>query len=144
MKITPQVANPGDAIDHPSQRERTRPDLAAFHKLTGNATLIALTGVLGDLLRMGRASGVPPSQVLQLFEVWKLGGALGFLGERVANAGSGAPSFHLQMARKVVRLMIETAGREQLTVLPAVAAAMDRALQQGHATADFAVFAQPR
>jgi 3-hydroxyisobutyrate dehydrogenase-like beta-hydroxyacid dehydrogenase len=120
-----------------------RPDLAAFHKLAGNGLLIALTGAMGDLLAMGESCGLEPQQVLALFEVWKPGAAIPFFGQRVAAAGSGPPSFELAMARKDVRLMLETSGRPgRLCVLPAVAAAMDQAVAKGHGKADFAVFAR--
>jgi 3-hydroxyisobutyrate dehydrogenase-like beta-hydroxyacid dehydrogenase len=120
-----------------------RPDLAAFYKLAGNGLLISLTGTMGDLLAMGESCGLDAQQVLALFEVWKPGAAISFFGQRVATAGSGPPSFELAMARKDVRLMLETSGNQgRLCVLPAVAAAMDRALQKGHGRDDFAVFAR--
>jgi 3-hydroxyisobutyrate dehydrogenase len=47
------------------------------------------------------------------------------------------------MARKDVRLMLETAGGPgRLVVLPAVAAAMDQALAKGHGKDDYAIFAR--
>ena len=49
------------------------------------------------------------------------------------------------MARKDVRLMMESAGgADGLVVLPAVAGAMDRALAEGHAARDFSIYAWPR
>lgn len=121
-----------------------QPDLAAFYKLAGNGLLVGLTGVMGDLLAMGRQHGLEPDAVLRLFSVFKPGGALGFFGQRVVDAGSSPPSFELSMARKDVRLMLETAGGgDRLIVLPALAAAMDRALANGHAADDFAIFARP-
>jgi 3-hydroxyisobutyrate dehydrogenase-like beta-hydroxyacid dehydrogenase len=119
-----------------------RPDLAAIHKLSGNGLLLSLCGVLGDLLAMGAAAGVDSSTMLSLFELWKPGAAIPLFGQRVAAAGDGPASFELQMARKDVRLMLETAGTAPLTVLPGVAAAMDRALQEGRGAQDFAVFAR--
>lgn len=119
-----------------------RPDLAAFHKLAGNGLLVAVTGVMGDLLAMGRGCGLTPEQVLGLFEVFKPGSAIPFMGQRVANAENATPSFELTMARKDVRLMLDAAGDARLAVLPAVAAAMDQALQRGLGSRDFAVFAR--
>jgi 3-hydroxyisobutyrate dehydrogenase-like beta-hydroxyacid dehydrogenase len=122
-----------------------RPDLAAFHKLAGNGVLMAMTAIMGDLLALGRACDVGREQVFALFDVFKPGAALPFLGQRVAGAGAGAPSFELQMARKDVRLMLSTAAAPSgrpLVALPAIAAAMDRALAEGRAHADFAVFAR--
>jgi 3-hydroxyisobutyrate dehydrogenase len=121
-----------------------RPDLAAFHKLAGNGLLVGLTGVMGDLLAMGANCELRAEQVLALFEVFKPGNAIPFFGQRVAIAGDQPPSFELTMARKDVRLMLETAGGAQaLKILPAVAAAMDKALAAGHGHQDFAIFARP-
>jgi 3-hydroxyisobutyrate dehydrogenase-like beta-hydroxyacid dehydrogenase len=119
-----------------------RADLAAFHKLAGNGLLLALTGVMGDLLAMGQAAGVSARDVLGLFEVFKPGSAIPFFGQRVVTAGEGPPSFELTMARKDVRLMLETAGEAPLTVLPAIARAMDASLAKGLGTQDYAVFAK--
>jgi len=38
--------------------------------------------------------------------------------------------------------MLDTAGRQELSVLPAVAAAMDRAIARGLGARDFAVYAR--
>ncbi len=119
-----------------------RADLAAIHKLSGNGLLLSLCGIMGDLIAMGQARGLSAQDVLSLYEVWKPGAAIGMFGQRVATAGDGAASFELQMARKDVRLMLETAGQQSLSVLPAVAAAMDRAIAQGHGQKDFAIYAR--
>lgn len=121
-----------------------RPDLAAVHKLVGNAVLISLAATMGDVLALGQAQGLDPDAVMSLFEVFKPGHALPFIGKRVAQAGQGPASFELSMARKDVRLMIEAAGGpDGLVVLPATARAMDAALAKGHAQEDFAIFAWP-
>jgi len=117
-----------------------RPDLAAVHKLAGNSVFFALASAMADVLAIGAGSGVPAEQMLAFYDVFKPGMALGYLGHRVARGGAGRASFELQMARKDVRLCHEAAGKEPLLVLPAVAAAMDRALAQGQAQNDYAVF----
>jgi 3-hydroxyisobutyrate dehydrogenase-like beta-hydroxyacid dehydrogenase len=50
-----------------------------------------------------------------------------------------APSFELAMARKDVRLMLETAGSKPLSSLPGVAARMDVLIAEGHGGDDLAV-----
>ena len=120
-----------------------RPDLAAIYKLTGNALLVGMAGILGDVFSLGGHHGLQPEQVLELFEVFNPGPAFPAIGRRILGAGNGPPSFELDMARKDVRLMIEAAGPRKLLVLPSVAAAMDRALGQGLGKVDYAVFAQP-
>ncbi len=117
-----------------------REDLAAVWKLAGNSVFFAMAGAMADVLAIGAGSGVSPEQMLLLFDTFKPGTALPFLGARVAKAGSGRASFELAMARKDARLATETAGKAPLLVLPAVAAAMDRALAAGHAAADYTIF----
>ena len=54
-------------------------------------------------------------------------------------AGDFAPGFELAMARKDLRLMIETAGALPLAVLPAVAERMDALIAEGHGAEDVGV-----
>jgi len=117
-----------------------RPDLAAVYKLAGNSLFFVLAGAMNDVLAMGRGNGVAADQMLKLFEVFKPGSALSFIGQRVMAAGDGPASFELSMARKDTRLMIETAGKSRLMLLPAIAAAMDQAIANGLGSADFAAF----
>lgn len=117
-----------------------RPDLAAVYKLAGNSLFFALAAAMGDVLAIGKGCDVSPEQMLALFDVFKPGGALPFLGQRVAKAGAGPASFELVMARKDARLMLEAADAGNTLLLPAIAAAMDRALARGDGAADYAVF----
>lgn len=120
-----------------------RPDLAAAYKLFGNAFLLSVAGTMGDILAMGDNMGIGPDGVAALFETFRPSPA--FLASRVAQRGQAPASFELSMARKDVRLMIEAAGGpEGLVTLPAVAAAMDAAIERGEAERDFAVYAWPR
>jgi 3-hydroxyisobutyrate dehydrogenase-like beta-hydroxyacid dehydrogenase len=121
-----------------------RPDLPAVLKLCGNGALLSLAGMMGDLFQIARSQDVPESKILELFDVFQLGGGLQRAGERVRAAGSAPPSFELTMARKDLGLMLEAAGTNaHLAVLPGVAAAMDRAIDHGHGAQDFAIFARP-
>ena len=120
-----------------------RPELAAVHKLAGNSMLFAIAGAMADVFAIGAGNGVEPRAMLQLFEVFKAGAALPFLGERVLAAGGGPPSFELSMARKDARLMQAAAGSSPLFVLPGIAAAMDQAIARGRGSQDFAVFTRP-
>lgn len=122
-----------------------RADLAAVHKLSGNALLLSLSGVLGDILEMGQAQGLSPDETMAVFEVFRPGGALLPMAKRVTGAATAPPSFELAMAQKDVRLMIAAAnGPDGLVVLPAVAAAMAAAAAAGHGQRDFAIYARPR
>lgn len=122
-----------------------RSDLACNYKLLGNALLVGMSGMMGDLLSIGEARGMDPEQVAVLFENFKPGNALPFFLKRVAKRGDMPASFELSMARKDVRLMLESAGGpEGLVMLPAVAEAMDQALAEGYAASDYSVYAWPR
>ena len=50
--------------------------------------------------------------------------------------GNFAPSFEMAMARKDLRLMLETAGNAPLCVVPALAARLDEAIAEGHGAED--------
>lgn len=114
-----------------------RPELAAAYKLFGNALIVALTGGLADVLALARNLGVDPEQALTLFQRFQVGGVVEGRGRKMARGDYGA-SFTLEMARKDVRLMLESAGEETLAVLPAIAARMDRLLAEGHGALDLA------
>ena len=120
----------------------TEPDKAAKMKLTGNGLLIMLTAAMGDLFRMGAASGVSTDEILALFDQFTPTAA--GMGRRALGSGAHPPSFELAMARKDVRLMVETAGKTMLTVLPAIAAAMDEAIAAGRGAEDFSTIADPK
>jgi 3-hydroxyisobutyrate dehydrogenase-like beta-hydroxyacid dehydrogenase len=53
--------------------------------------------------------------------------------------GNYNPSFELTMARKDVRLMLETAGDRPMAVLPSVATRMDQLIAAGHGADDCCV-----
>ncbi len=121
-----------------------RADLAAVHKISGNGMLVALAGTMGDLFAIAQARGLPADAVIALFDVFRAGGAIPFIGKRVVAAPDMDTSFALTMARKDVRLMIDAAGGpDDLVVLPGLAAAMDKAIDEGKGARDFAVFAWP-
>lgn len=109
-------------------------------KLVGNAMIIAMTGALTDAMTVAEASGVPLAQALELFQHFQVGGVVQGRGQRIL-ARNFDPSFELTMARKDVRLMMETAGARPLGVLPGLAARMDALIAAGHGAEDLAVLA---
>ena len=56
--------------------------------------------------------------------------------------GNFALSFELAMARKDVRLMLETTGELPMSVLPGIAQRMDQLIAQGHSAEDATVVAR--
>jgi len=119
------------------------PDKAAKIKITGNGMLVMLTAAMGDLFEMGKACGLGHEEILGLFDQFSPTPA--GVGRRAVGASRrDPPGFTMEMARKDVGLMLETAGDgSALTVLPAIAEAMDRAIAQGRAGVDFTALADP-
>jgi 3-hydroxyisobutyrate dehydrogenase len=117
-----------------------RPELAAAYKLFGNTMIIALTGGLADVFAQAEAVGVAPQAALDLFSVFNVAGIFQGRGKRMAEQ-DWSPSFELTMARKDVRLMIETAQGAPLAVLPGLAARMDALIEAGHGSEDLGVLA---
>jgi 3-hydroxyisobutyrate dehydrogenase len=115
-----------------------RSDLAAVNKLFGNAMIIGLSAVVADILTLAQASGVDGEDAIKLLGLLDLNGMVTGRGLNMAK-GNFAPSFELAMARKDVRLMLETTGNRPLAALPAVAARMDQLIAAGHGAADASV-----
>jgi len=118
-----------------------RPDLAAAYKLMGNAFIIGLGALIADVFTIAAGSDVPPTDALKLLEFFNPGTILQNRGRKMSE-GDFAASFELVMARKDIRLMLETAGARPLAVLPSLAARMDDVIAQGHGQDDFGVIAR--
>jgi 3-hydroxyisobutyrate dehydrogenase len=108
-----------------------RPDLAAANKLFGNAMIIGLVAVLADVLTLAQASGVDGEDAIKLLGLFDIKGMMASRGLDMAK-GNFTPSFELAMARKDVRLMLETAGDRPMAALPAIAARMDQLIAAGY------------
>ena len=115
-----------------------RADLAAVYKLAGNAFVIGLTALLADVFQIAGGAGVSPTESLKLFDFFDPMLVIGGRGKLLA-AGDFTPGFELAMARKDVRLMLETAGAAAPLLLPAIAQRMDALIAEGHGSADFGV-----
>ncbi len=117
-----------------------RPDLAAVHKLCGNAFIIGVAGVVSDVLAVAAAADVSADSALSVLEFFDARTLAMGRGRRMAEK-SYAAMFELTMARKDVRLMIETASTDgrPLATLPSIAARMDALIAGGHGADDLAV-----
>jgi len=115
-----------------------RPDLAAADKLIGNAMLLGLVAVMADILTLAQATGVDGESAIKLLGLFDLKGLMTHRGLNMAK-GDFTPSFELTMARKDVRLMLETAGDRPMAALPGIAARMDQLISAGHGAADASV-----
>jgi len=115
-----------------------RADLAAVNKLFGNAMIIGVSALMADILTLAQASGVDPQDAVKLLGLLDLNAMVGGRGGNMAK-GNFAATFELAMARKDVRLMLETAGDRPLAALPAIAVRMDQLIAQGHGAKDASV-----
>ena len=115
-----------------------RADLAAANKLFGNAVIIGLSAVMADVLTLAQASDVSGEDAIKLLGLLDLNGMVAGRGVNMAK-GNFNPSFELAMARKDVRLMLETTGKRPMAALPAVAARMDQLIAEGHGAKDASV-----
>lgn len=77
---------------------------------------------------------------MKLFEFFNPATIVQTRGKSMA-AGDFTPSFEMVMARKDVRLMMETAGARPLAALPGIAARMDALIAAGHGGQDFGALA---
>jgi 3-hydroxyisobutyrate dehydrogenase len=119
-----------------------RPDLAAAYKLFGNGTMLSVVGVLADVMRMADGAGVPRSGVLEMLAKVNLNGPVTGRGGMMVT-GAFDRSFALEVARKDLRLMLETAGSLPVPMLSALAARMDEGIAAGQGREDFAVIGAP-
>ena len=115
-----------------------RTDLAAVKKLFGNAMIIGISALMADVLTMAQASEVSGEEAVKLFGLIDLNSTIAIRGANMAK-GNFTPTFELTMARKDVRLMLETAGDRPMAVLPLVAQRMDQLITAGHGAQDASV-----
>lgn len=117
-----------------------RTDLAAANKLVGNEMIIGLVATMSDILTLAQASGIDGSDAIKLLGLFDLNGMVASRGMNMAK-GDFALSFELAMARKDVRLMMETTAHRPLAILPGIAARMDELIAQGHGGGDVTALA---
>src|SRR5471032_2754377 len=115
-------------------------DLAASYKIFGNSMLFVIAAGLTDVFAMANGLGIAPADALSVFSKFQPGGLITSRGDKMAR-GDFSASFELTMARKDMRLMIEAAAGQPLTVLPGIAKAMDDAIAKGHGQDDLGAIA---
>jgi 3-hydroxyisobutyrate dehydrogenase len=130
-QVQPELAKMTTRLEYMGER----PDIAAVNKLFGNAMIIGTIGVLSDVLTIAQANDVDGADAVKLLGWLDLNAMVAGRGGAMAK-GNFALSFELAMARKDVRLMIETCGDRPLAALPAVAARMDQLIAAGHGEKD--------
>ena len=117
-------------------------DLAASYKIFGNSMLFVIAAGVTDVFAMAKGLGIPAADALTVFSKFQPGGLIKSRGDKIAR-GDFSASFELTMARKDMRLMLEAAAGQPMTVLPAIAKAMDEAIANGHGKDDLGAIAAP-
>jgi 3-hydroxyisobutyrate dehydrogenase-like beta-hydroxyacid dehydrogenase len=118
------------------------PSRAAAYKLFGNSMLFVITAGLADVFAMARNQGITAADAISVFSKFQAGGVINYRGQKMAKSDFAA-TFELTMARKDIRLMIESAGNQPMVVLPTIARAMDDAIASGHGHEDLGAIARP-
>ncbi len=111
---------------------------AAAFKLFGNAMIMSVVGGIADVFAMATRLDIAPGEALGFFDDFDPTGVLDYRGKKMSD-GDYEPSFELTMARKDVRLMMETAGERPLAVLDGLAERMDELIDASHGHADLGV-----
>jgi 3-hydroxyisobutyrate dehydrogenase len=117
-----------------------RSHIAAAYKLFGNAMLITIVAGLADVFAMTSSLGLAPQEALSLYEMFNPAVVLTTRGKKMAQ-GDYAAAFEMTMARKDIRLMIETAQDKALAVFPGIAARMDELIAKGFGSLDMGALA---
>ena len=115
-----------------------RPDLAAVFKLCGNAFIVGINALVADVFAVAAGSRVASADALRVVEFFNPATVVTARGAKMV-AGDFTPTFELTMARKDIRLMLESAGATPLAALPQIAERLDALIAEGHAHDDLAV-----
>jgi 3-hydroxyisobutyrate dehydrogenase len=133
-EVEPALKRMAEKVDYLGER----PDLAAVYKLCGNAFIIGINALVADVLSVASGAHVDATAALRVVEMFNPAATITGRGKSMA-ARQFDPTFELVMARKDVRLMIETAGPLPLSTLPGIAGRMDALISEGLGDKDLAV-----
>jgi 3-hydroxyisobutyrate dehydrogenase-like beta-hydroxyacid dehydrogenase len=117
-----------------------RSDLAASYKPVGNSLLFAIIAGLADSLALAKSVNLPPKDAVALFSNFDFGHVIPARAAKIAS-GDFSATFEMTMARKDLRLMLEAANGESLSMLRALAPRMDEAIAHGHGQDDLSAIA---
>lgn len=139
-KITPALA----AMTGKLLNLGTEPGRAAGMKLSGNLILLSLTAGISDMLALAKSLEIPSTDIEALLAAWNPGNSLPARFKKIVSNQFSAPSWELNMARKDAGLMMQEAASHhaQLSIIPAIAAEMDKWIAKGHGHDDWTVIAK--
>jgi 3-hydroxyisobutyrate dehydrogenase len=136
-EVQPALRRMAEKVEYLGERG----ELAAAYKLCGNAFIIGINALVADVLSVATGAGVSAKEALRVVEMFNPSATIAGRGKKMA-ARDFVPTFELTMARKDVRLMLETAGLLPLSTLPGIADRMDALISEGHGHEDLAVMGQ--
>ena len=117
---------------------------ASGMKLTGNLFLLTLTAGISDTLAMAKGLGISGEELAGLFTFWNPAAVMPARLNKILSGDFDKASWELSMARKDAGLMLKEAEQSgaHLTVIPAIAAEMDRWIAKGYGDKDWSVIAK--
>ena len=117
---------------------------ASGMKLTGNLFLLTLTAGISDTLALAKGLGISGQELSTLFASWNPAASMPARLNKILTGDFDSPSWELAMARKDAGLMLEEAKQSDtyLTVIPAIAAEMDKWIDKGYGNKDWSVIAK--
>jgi 3-hydroxyisobutyrate dehydrogenase-like beta-hydroxyacid dehydrogenase len=102
--------------------------------------LFVIAAGVTDVFAMAKGLGISATDALTVFSKFQPGSVIKARGDKMAR-GDFSATFELAMARKDMRLMLEAAAGQPMTVLPGIAKAMDAAIAKGHGKDDLGAIA---
>ena len=133
-EVRPSLQRMAEKVEYLGER----PDLAAAYKLCGNAFIIGINALVADVLSVATGAQVNASEALRVVEMFNPSATIAGRGKKMT-ARDFVPTFELTMARKDVRLMLETAGSLPLSTLHGIAERMDVLISEGLGDKDLAI-----
>jgi 3-hydroxyisobutyrate dehydrogenase-like beta-hydroxyacid dehydrogenase len=118
-----------------------RPDLADVYKLIGNSFIVGINALVADAFAIGAGADVASSDVLKILDFFNPSGVISARGKKMVDRDY-TPTWELTMARKDVRLMMETADDYPLAALGGIAGRIDPLIAEGNGAEDLAVIAK--
>lgn len=115
-----------------------RADLASVYKLVGNALVLSVVGTVSEIMQLVDSANVPRSGAMEMLARTNPSGAITFRAPMMRD-NEFPTNFALDVARKDLRLMLETAEAQPVPMLRALASRMDALIADGEGGKDFAV-----
>jgi 3-hydroxyisobutyrate dehydrogenase-like beta-hydroxyacid dehydrogenase len=114
-----------------------RPDLAACHKLAGNAMVLGTVGLMADVFTLMEGHGVQRQEVMAMLARVNLTGTVAFRGPMMAARRYLPAQLAVEVADKDVGLLLEREA-DELPLLRALGARLAAAVARGDGAQDLA------